>query len=139
MMKSKRLAIVNLDWEHIRASHLYRIVSSLVSPLDQISPLVVPSLEFPEKKPIIKSMNSTRSNLSVTRGYVYSVCIYASEFGKERMRKEELEGPPKDFFISDRIVEAKDNEHEYSQETLRRYQFDRLRYIQYFKFFRFGS
>ena len=30
--KTCRLAAVNLDWDHVRASHLYKIFSSLVSP-----------------------------------------------------------------------------------------------------------
>ena len=29
--KSNRIAVVNLDWDYVRASHLYKIFSSLVS------------------------------------------------------------------------------------------------------------
>ncbi len=30
--QTRRIAVVNLDWDHVRASHLYKICSSLVSP-----------------------------------------------------------------------------------------------------------
>lgn len=31
--QTRRIAVVNLDWDHVRASHLYKIFSSLVSPI----------------------------------------------------------------------------------------------------------
>lgn len=33
-------------------------------------------------------------------GAIKSVTIYPSEFGKERMQKEEIEGPPRELFKS---------------------------------------
>ena len=32
VQRTRRIAVVNLDWDHVRAIHLYKIFSSLVSP-----------------------------------------------------------------------------------------------------------
>lgn len=80
-------------------------------------------------------------------GKIERVCIYPSEFGKERMRKEDQEGPPRDLFKkskskhkdnaddSDSEVDIKDlyeegdAEKEVDTKALRRYQLERLRYF----------
>ncbi|KAI8098706.1 uncharacterized protein BX664DRAFT_254641 [Halteromyces radiatus] len=84
-------------------------------------------------------------------GIIERVSIYPSEFGKERLEKEEREGPPKDIFKSttdndDNNSESDDDDEEvtektiirdqleegmgedFDQEALRKYQLDRLRY-----------
>ncbi|RKU48884.1 pre-rRNA-processing protein esf1 [Coniochaeta pulveracea] len=61
---TNRIAIVNLDWDHIKSVDLFALFSSFV-PLG---------------------------------GSIRKVSIYPSEFGKSRMQKEELEGPPKEIF-----------------------------------------
>lgn len=121
---SRRLAVVNLDWDNIRAVDLMAVFSSF-----------------------------TPGN-----GRISKISVYPSEFGKERMAREEMEGPPKEIF-SQRNPETRDDdstiasesdedelgdwEHdeeikksliredegkEFDSAKLRRYQLERLRY-----------
>ncbi|KAF4551490.1 Pre-rRNA-processing protein esf1-like protein [Elsinoe fawcettii] len=112
---SRRLAVVNLDWDNIRASDIMAVAGSFV-PAD---------------------------------GRIESVVVYPSEFGKERLEREELEGPPKEIFAASKSArEPRDDESEEEDEeeikqnlqkgdtgeefdsaALRRYQLDRLRYF----------
>ncbi|GAM90201.1 hypothetical protein ANO11243_082420 [Dothideomycetidae sp. 11243] len=121
---SARLAIVNLDWDNIRAADIFAVASSFV-PAD---------------------------------GFIKSCAIYPSEFGKERLEREELEGPPKEIFASsdrkarppqtssedgnesngdseedddeiEKRLQKGDNGEEFDPAALRRYQLDRLRYF----------
>ncbi|OLN95808.1 Pre-rRNA-processing protein esf1 [Colletotrichum chlorophyti] len=86
------------------------------------------------------------SFLPPTGGRVEKVSVYPSEFGKERMQREELEGPPKEIFkkSEDDGEESSDEEEEdeaikkelleegddqdFDSDALRKYQLDRLRY-----------
>ncbi|KAI1111791.1 hypothetical protein F5Y14DRAFT_300738 [Nemania sp. NC0429] len=61
---TKRIAVVNLDWDNIKAADLMVLFSSFVP----------------------------------QGGRIEKVSIYPSEFGKERMKREEVEGPPKEIF-----------------------------------------
>ncbi|CZR69451.1 related to Streptococcus M protein [Phialocephala subalpina] len=88
-------------------------------------------------------------------GKIHKISIYPSEFGKERMEREELEGPPKEIFSrkaeEEEEEEEKDSEDESEDEeeleekikkdlqkaddgqefdgaALRQYQLERLRY-----------
>ena len=127
---SRRLAVVNLDWDHVRAVDLLAAFSSYAS-------------------------TGSASDI------VEKVTIYPSEFGKERMEREEVEGPPKELFASqkpsrevgeesavstdeeisdedtdededERIRKSlvkEDNGKEVSSTKLRNYQLERLRYF----------
>lgn len=133
-VKTNRLAVVNLDWDHVRATHLYKIFSSLVSPTAP-SPSVA----------VNANVNSngdeklrTFSGAKIGRGKILSVRIYPSEFGRERMRKEEVEGPPKEIFKKSRRYDEddvlgsliqEDEGGEYDEKALRKYQLERLRYV----------
>ncbi|KAH7031251.1 uncharacterized protein B0I36DRAFT_323516 [Microdochium trichocladiopsis] len=116
---TRRIAIVNLDWDHIKASDLMALFSS-----------------FAPKG-----------------GRIERVSVYPSEFGKERMQREELEGPPREIFrkkqdsdedkseseseidsdededekIKNDIIEEGDDQ-DFDSDALRSYQLDRLRY-----------
>ncbi|CAE7149382.1 unnamed protein product [Rhizoctonia solani] len=76
---------------------------------------------------------------------VLRVTVYPSDFGRERMEKEEREGPPKELFKKGRgaradevdsdeevneetIFTTQDGENDYDDDALRQYQLDRLRY-----------
>lgn len=83
-------------------------------------------------------------------GKILKISIYPSEFGKERMEREELEGPPKEIFakkeeeysevdseddseeeeekIKKDLLQADDGK-EFDSAALRQYQLDRLRYF----------
>lgn len=102
----RRLAVVNLDWDNVRAVDLMATLSSF-KPED---------------------------------GKVLSVRIYPSEFGKERLEREEMEGPPKEIFaekdgeeekeeeINERTIIKTDDGEEFDSTKLRNYQLERLRY-----------
>lgn len=113
---SKTLAVVNLDWDHVKSSDLMITFSSFIP----------------------------------NGGKIENICIYPSEFGKERMKREEVEGPPRELFQkkklkhkSNKNVEEKedvsdvdindlyeegDAEKDVDTKALRQYQLERLRY-----------
>ncbi|KAF8525159.1 hypothetical protein BU17DRAFT_62867 [Hysterangium stoloniferum] len=112
--QTNRIAIVNLDWDHVRAQHLFKIFSSVVSP------------------PNTRESDKTRP--VVHKGKVLNVRIYPSEFGKTRLEKEKKEGPPKEIFkkrdvndVDGPLIEEDDG-NEYDEAALRNYQLERLRY-----------
>uniref|UniRef100_A0ACC2J609 Uncharacterized protein n=1 Tax=Nemania bipapillata TaxID=110536 RepID=A0ACC2J609_9PEZI len=117
---TKRIAVVNLDWDNIKAADLMVLFSSFVP----------------------------------QGGRIEKVSIYPSEFGKERMQREEVEGPPKEIFKaaakddddagfdsedSDNDTEDEEekikqdmlqegDDQDFDSDALRTYQLDRLRY-----------
>lgn len=112
---SSRIAVVNLDWDNIRALDLMAVFSSFLP----------------------------------SGGRLLKVSIYPSQFGMERMEREEMEGPPKEIFgsgkedatdqvagevqdeeqqIKDSILQA-DNSEDFDSAALRRYQLQRLQYF----------
>ncbi|QLG72059.1 hypothetical protein HG535_0C04130 [Zygotorulaspora mrakii] len=113
---SKTLAVVNLDWDNVRAADLMITFSSFLP----------------------------------SGGKIEKIAIYPSEFGKERMKREEVEGPPRELFTknkkknkrqsvessddSDSDVDIKDLYEEgdvdeaVDKRALRQYQLERLRY-----------
>ncbi len=129
--RTNRLAAVNFDWDHVRAIHLYKICSSLVSPT---APLLSAS-EVVESKGKGKSSGSAHV---VARGRVLSVRIHPSQFGKERMEREEREGPPAEIFkkrkdedeeVNERNIYDVGDEADCDEDALRNYQLERLRYF----------
>ncbi|KAJ7630887.1 hypothetical protein FB45DRAFT_793617, partial [Roridomyces roridus] len=130
VVQTNRLAAVNLDWDHVRAAHLFKICSSLVSPT--ASSVIPPP-------PETKAERAPKGGPSrVARGKVLSVRIYPSEFGKERLAREEKEGPPPEIFkkstaLDEDTVDEKNiydvgDEDDYDEDALRKYQLERLRY-----------
>ncbi|KAG2063348.1 hypothetical protein BDR04DRAFT_1163853 [Suillus decipiens] len=128
--KTRRLAVVNLDWGYVRAAHLYKIFSSLVSPAAAATlPVSVPMQSKDEKS--LKNTKSARA--TVARGNVLSVRVYPSEFGKERIAREEKEGPPVEVFkkkieneedVNERTIHETGDGADYDE---RKYQLERLR------------
>ncbi|KAK0620137.1 hypothetical protein B0T14DRAFT_566915 [Immersiella caudata] len=121
---TNRVAVVNIDWDHIKSVDLMALFSSFVP----------------------------------AGGRIGKVSIYPSEFGKERMQREELEGPPKEIFKKSKDDDSDDdseadsdqdsdkdsdydsdeevkkellqggNDQDFDSDKLRTYQLDRLRY-----------
>ncbi|KAI5805046.1 pre-rRNA processing protein Esf1 [Geopyxis carbonaria] len=101
---SKRIAVVNLDWDNVRAVDLMKTLASFVP----------------------------------TGGRVRRVSVYPSAFGKERMEREEMEGPPREIFANDDVdvdeevdektIVQEDKGEEFDSAKLRTYQLERLRY-----------
>ncbi|OJD36519.1 pre-rrna-processing protein esf1 [Diplodia corticola] len=111
-----RLAVVNLDWDNIRAADLMAVANSFA----------------PEG------------------GRILNVTVYPSEFGRERMEREELEGPPREIFAKNKKDDSEasgseedsddeeekiknellqeDKGDEFDSKALRQYQLERLRY-----------
>lgn len=129
-IKTKRIAVVNLDWDHVGAGHLYRIFSSL---LPSVTPTSTATLRMKSNE---KHKDRTTSASKIGRGKVMSVRVYLSEFGKARLKREEVEGPPKEIFKKTRrddndlsltnLIEEDDGD-EYDEDALRKYQLERLR------------
>ncbi|KAJ8097578.1 hypothetical protein POJ06DRAFT_34833 [Lipomyces tetrasporus] len=110
--ETSTLAVVNLDWDNVRAEDLMVAFSSFVS----------------------------------AGGKVLSVTIYPSEFGKERMAREEREGPPPEIFqttgssndhdedegeedeVNEKTIVKEDSGEDFDSSKLRKYQLQRLRY-----------
>ncbi len=119
---TNRFAVVNMDWDHIKAMDLMALFSSFVP----------------------------------VGGRIEKVSVYPSEFGKERMQREEVEGPPREIFTKDQDSDDEDeeedsgfeseddaedsdeevkkellqegNDQDFDSDALRTYQLDRLRY-----------
>ncbi|KAH9950404.1 hypothetical protein B0H21DRAFT_533803 [Amylocystis lapponica] len=131
--KTRRIAVVNLDWDHVRAIHLYKIFASLVSPT---APASTSTSTIPESTSQSKR-GPKGATTRIIRGRVLSVRVYPSEFGKGRMAREEKEGPPPELFKKKAIAEDEVNErnifetgdgNDYDEDMLRKYQLERLRY-----------
>jgi hypothetical protein len=83
---TKRIAIVNMDWDNLQARDLYKVFLSFLNAANQ-----------PTAK---KSAASSSASGETFRGGLMHVRVYPSEFGKERMEREEREGPAADVFRS---------------------------------------
>ncbi|PWN37311.1 uncharacterized protein FA14DRAFT_13033 [Meira miltonrushii] len=136
-----RLAVVNMDWDHIRAIDLFKVFSSVVSPAGASG--AGPSSKRHGERQIVP-----------IQGRCLSVYVYPSEFGRKRMAKETMEGPPREIFASeegegsssskrknkkkksrskgddssDEEIFQVDEGGDFDEEALRKYQLDRLRY-----------
>ncbi|KAL8699896.1 MAG: hypothetical protein Q9224_001216, partial [Gallowayella concinna] len=122
---TSRIAVVNLDWDNIRAADLMAVFSSFVP----------------------------------AAGAIKKISIYPSEFGRERIEREEMEGPPKEIFSRSNLESSskrvgsefeeqeeepssseeddeqikksllqEDTSQDFDSAKLRRYQLERLRY-----------
>ncbi|BGP34054.1 pre-rRNA-processing protein esf1 [Rhodotorula toruloides] len=96
---TRRIALVNLDWDHLRASDLYRVLASCLSSTASTSQ---PPQKFLSKKGKNKAEGDDvddiklSAKLSIAPGRLLNLRIYPSQFGRERMEREAVEGPPVD-------------------------------------------
>ena len=88
-----RLAVVNMDWDHIRAIDLFKVFSSVVSPAGASG--AGPSSKRHGERQIVP-----------IQGRCLSVYVYPSEFGRKRMAKETMDGPPREIFASNENGES---------------------------------
>ncbi|KAH8917376.1 hypothetical protein BT69DRAFT_1354792 [Atractiella rhizophila] len=110
---SHRLALVNLDWDHLSSVDIHALCSSLLSPTATRMP--------PLKQMTISKLGKAEKN-RIARGKVEKVAIYVSKFGKERMKQEECQGP----VIKETLGKVRDSE---DMDILRAYQLERLRFF----------
>ena len=94
------------------------------------------SLERPTSHHQKSERGDGATQVSVVRGNVLNVRVYPSDFGKERMAKEEKEGPPPEIFkkkdlqvdeVDEKNVYDVGGEDDYDEDALRKYQLERLR------------
>lgn len=117
--RTRRIGIVDLDWDYVRATHLYKIFNSTISPVKSTS-------------------KSDTVFTPAVQGKVLSVRIYPSKFGLERMAREE-NGPPVELFkkkltvyeedVNERTIYETGDSGEYDEDALRKYQLERLRCV----------
>ena len=121
-----RLAVVNLDWDYVKASHLYKVFSSLVSTTASNVAAASGAREGVKRS----------GGAVVVRGKLLNVRVYPSNFGMQRMAQEDKEGPPPELFrknaLEDEEVTAEtlietNNGDDYDEDALRKYQLERLR------------
>jgi hypothetical protein len=121
--RTRRIAVVDLDWDHVRAIHLYKIFSSAVAAVGS------------------SSSRSSGVSAPAVRGKVLSVRIYPSKFGLERMAREE-NGPPPELLkkkqtidgvedVNEKTIYETGDADEYDEDALRKYQLQRLRCVDY--------
>ncbi|TNY22543.1 Pre-rRNA-processing protein ESF1 [Rhodotorula diobovata] len=91
---TRRLAIVNMDWDHLRASDLYRVLASCLSATAASIQQRKPSAN--DDRDAVKLPSKLPSKLAIAPGRLKSLRIYPSQFGRERMEREAVEGPPVD-------------------------------------------
>lgn len=84
---TKRIAAVNLDWDNLRAADLYSVFNSFLS--------------------MSRKSKSNGEGSSSGLGRLLDVKIYPSQFGKERMEKEEQEGPGGGIFAGSAGISKK--------------------------------
>ncbi|KAG9011771.1 pre-rRNA-processing protein esf1 [Tulasnella sp. 427] len=153
--ETRRLAVVNLDWDHVKAAHLFKVFNSCASMMDDRADEDDANAQRRRKKTALPTGRSNR---------ILRVTVYPSEFGKERMAKEDVEGPPVEIYadpknkkdgkniLTDRRLASKGDDDEdlanidvedinektiyhqedaeqYDQDALRKYQLERLRYF----------
>jgi hypothetical protein len=89
---TRRFAVVNMDWDNMRAIDLYTVFSSVLASAQQLQG---------------SSRGRGDESVVVPVGKLLKVNVYPSEFGKERMTKEEAEGPSAEVFAASARPEYK--------------------------------
>jgi hypothetical protein len=107
--RTRRLAVVDLDWERIRAVDIFA-VRVLVRVWGKHC-----LIDSPLAEQVLRSFLPAG-------GTIRSVTVYPSDFGLQRMAEEEVDGPQAAF------DEDADSDAEVDPERLRKYERDRLRY-----------
>ncbi|KAA1116019.1 hypothetical protein PGTUg99_032628 [Puccinia graminis f. sp. tritici] len=140
---TRRIAVVNLDWDHLKPIDIYKVFSSVLSVPIHSDPQSGPAASTgPARQPTDKQQQQTGRLSQRVEGRVERVQVYKSQFGKERMRREDEEGPPAEIFKTsssvpfshedqdqDQELVELDNGAEFDDKALRQYQLDRLRYF----------
>lgn len=107
---TNRIAIVNLDWDNVRAVDLYKVFESVLSPSASGSLATEAGI------------GSRKSKTKIGKGRVISVKIYPSEFGKSRIEREEKEGPPVEIFSKNAKPQLKSGKGKSSKQSSKRNQ-----------------
>lgn len=122
-LRTRRIAVVDLDWDYVRAIHLYKIFTSAITPVGS------------------SSSRPNRISAPIVRGEVLSVRIYPSKFGLECMVDED-NGPPSELLqkkksldgerdVNERTIYETGDADEYDEDALREYQLQRMRCVNF--------
>lgn len=114
---TRRLAIVNMDWDHLRAVDLYRVLASSLSATAPSAPAPKP-MKTKKFDANGEEITKPSSRLNIAAGRLLNLRIYPSSFGAERMAREEKEGPPTEVFAAAQRAEAEDSDAEDGEETM---------------------
>ncbi|RKP12621.1 hypothetical protein BJ684DRAFT_11232 [Piptocephalis cylindrospora] len=109
--ETKRLAVVNLDWDHVRAMDLYAVLSGFKPDGGTILSVTIYPSEFGKE----------RLELEVTQGPPKELFAHASS-NRDNEEEEEEE------LITTKNLVKEDRGEEVDGEALRKYQLERLRY-----------
>ncbi len=108
---TRRMAIVNMDWDHLRAADLYRVLASSLSatavpaaPPKQLKPGKAQKFDADGNQLDYKPS----SRLNIAKGRLLNLRIYPSQFGRERLEREAREGPPTEVFLAQQKEEDAD-------------------------------
>ncbi|KAH9081903.1 hypothetical protein EDB83DRAFT_2503096 [Lactarius deliciosus] len=103
---TRRIAVVDLDWDHVRATHLYKIFSSAISPI---------------KSGKVCSVRIYPSKFGLER-------MAHEEKGPplELFKKKKVADYEED--VNERTIYETGDSGEYDEDALRKYQLERLRY-----------
>ncbi|XP_069810493.1 ESF1 homolog [Dendropsophus ebraccatus] len=114
---------LDLPDKEIEIEHSWREMDKDAPRGDQVTRrLAVCNMDWDRLK--AKDLLALFNSFKPKGGIVFSVKIYPSEFGKERLKEEELHGPTELKNISEDVSE----EQQIYKEKLREYQFKRLKY-----------
>ena len=123
LTETRRLALVNMDWDHIKVLILLTGIYSDVKP--EMVFYIWFSLLFSHLQAvdILAVMNSFLPK----GGQILSVIVYPSEFGLEQMKEEEKHGPQIFAGADNDDGDEQVEDQEIINERLRRYEIAKLR------------
>ncbi|XP_056423857.1 ESF1 homolog [Hyla sarda] len=114
---------LDLPGKEIEIEHSWREMDKDAPRGDQVTRrLAVCNMDWDRLK--AKDLLALFNSFKPKGGIVFSVKIYPSEFGKERLKEEELHGPTE----LKNVLEDVSEEQQIYKEKLREYQFKRLKY-----------
>jgi hypothetical protein len=140
------------DEEYVEEAELYATEEQVASiPTGEVSKrIAVVNMDWDNVRS--EDIMAVALSFLPAEGRIESVTVYPSDFGRERMDREEIEGPPKEIFANGTKHETDESEsgseedseedeeqikkkllkedtgEEYNSTALRKYQLDRLRY-----------
>lgn len=110
---TRRIAVVNMDWDHLRAADLYRVLASSLSATAPAAPLPSKAQQkkFDDHGEEVGPYKPP-ARLVLAQGRLLNLRVYPSMFGRERMEREAREGPPTEVFAAAIAAERDDDDGE---------------------------
>ncbi|KAI9228004.1 MAG: pre-rRNA processing protein Esf1 [Piptocephalis tieghemiana] len=115
--QSKRLAVVNLDWDHVRAMDLYAVLNGFKPDGGTIHAVTIYPSEFGKE----------RLEMEATQGPPKELFVQSKSTKKGDDDDKDEEDEEEEFITTKNLVKE-DQGEEVDGEALRKYQLERLRY-----------